>query len=50
MKILPDGRNAHLTQEPSSWWLSRLCTYFNIKELQSSETGSLIIVEPINKR
>jgi hypothetical protein len=50
MKVLPDGRNAHLTQEPSSWWLSRLCPYFNIKELQSSETGFLIIVEPINKR
>jgi len=44
------GRNAHLTQEPSSWWLPRLCPYFNIKELQSSETGFLVIVEPINKR
>ena len=50
VKVLPDGRNAHLTQEPSSWWLPRLCTYFNIKELQSSETGFLVIVEPINKR
>jgi hypothetical protein len=50
MKVLPDGRNAHLTQQPSSWWLPRLCNYFNIKELQSSETGFLVIVEPIDKR
>lgn len=50
MKVLSDGRNAHLIQEPSSWWLPRLCTYFNITELQSSETGFLVIVEPINKR
>ncbi|MGI9306997.1 MAG: methyltransferase domain-containing protein [Gammaproteobacteria bacterium] len=23
-KTLPDGRNAHLIQQPSDWWLSRL--------------------------
>ena len=49
MKILPDGRNAHITQRPSSLWL-QLCTYFNIKKLKSSETGFLVIVEPVNKR
>jgi hypothetical protein len=35
MKVLPDGRNAHLTQEPSSWWLSRLCTYFISKNCKA---------------
>ena len=24
-KVLPDGRNAHITQYPASWWLRKLC-------------------------
>jgi hypothetical protein len=35
IKTLPDGRNAHLTQQPASWWLPRLCKYFEIHQLQS---------------
>ena len=50
MKVLSDERNARLTQKPSSWWLPLLCNYFSIKELKSSETGFLVIVEPINRR
>lgn len=34
-KTLPDGRNAHLIQEQPSWWLPRLCRYFEIHQLQS---------------
>jgi hypothetical protein len=34
-KVLSDGRNAHLIQEPSSWWLPRLCRYFDILHLVS---------------
>jgi hypothetical protein len=33
-KVLPDGRNAHLIQKPTSWWLPRLCEHFNVLELQ----------------
>ena len=33
-KILSDGRNAHLIQKPTSFWLPKLCQYFNILELQ----------------
>lgn len=33
-KVLSDGRNAHLTQEPARWWLPRLCKYFEIHHLQ----------------
>ena len=50
IKGLLDGRNAHLIQKPSSWWLPKLCIYFNIKELKSSKTGFLVILEPISKR
>ena len=34
-KILSDGRNAHLIQKPSSWWLPKLTMYFEILHLQS---------------
>lgn len=33
-KVLSDGRNAHLIQQPPSWWLPRLCRYFEIHHLQ----------------
>lgn len=34
-KVLSDGRNAHLIQKPSSWWLPRLTNYFEVLHLQS---------------
>lgn len=34
-KVLSDGRNAHLIQEPSSWWLRRLAVYFDVLELRT---------------
>lgn len=34
MKTLPDGRNAHLTQEPIEWWLPKLMSRFDIQTLQ----------------
>ncbi|MEW6163538.1 MAG: hypothetical protein AB1642_00605 [Pseudomonadota bacterium] len=37
-KSLADGRNAHLIQQPTSWWLPRLCRYFDILELQMHRT------------
>ena len=39
-KILPDGRNAHLIQEPMSWWLRKIAPRFNI--MQAEEKGSSI--------
>jgi hypothetical protein len=36
-KMLPDGRNAHLIQKPSSWWLPKLTQYFEILHLQSHQ-------------
>ena len=34
MKILPDGRNAHLTQQPIDWWLPKITDRFDIQTLQ----------------
>lgn len=33
-KTLPDGRNAHLTQEPVEWWLPKITDRFDIQTLQ----------------
>jgi hypothetical protein len=45
MKTLPDGRNAHLIQQSSSWWLPKLCQHFEIAHLQRSEDGFWVIAE-----
>jgi hypothetical protein len=34
MKTLPDGRNAHLTQQPIEWWLPKLTDRWDIQTLQ----------------
>lgn len=47
-KILSDGRNAHLIQKPSSWWLPRICEYFEILQMQPDSTtgkGFWVIVK-----
>lgn len=35
IKFLSDGRNAHLIQKSSSWWLQKLIKHFEIMHLQS---------------
>lgn len=34
VKVLSDGRNAHLTQQPMSWWLPKLWERFEIQTVQ----------------
>lgn len=39
-KVLPDGRNAHLIQKPSEWWLPKIQDRFILKGFnQRSSTG-----------
>lgn len=38
-KFLPDGRNAHLIQKPTSWWLPEICKHFEIIQLQLHNVG-----------
>ncbi len=47
LKILPDGRNAHLIQKPVSWWLRKLCDRFEIAQLRRQTHGFWIIVDPL---
>jgi hypothetical protein len=46
IKKLPDGRNAHLIQKPTSWWLPTLCQHFEVAHLQSRHNGFWVVVVP----
>jgi hypothetical protein len=45
-KHLADGRNAHLIQKPSSWWLPRLCERFEVEGLRPTPGGFSVLVKP----
>ena len=46
LKVLTDGRNAHLIQKPSSWWLPQLCRHFEVRHLETAPGGFWVLVEP----
>ena len=45
-KVLADGRNAHLIQQPTSWWLPKLCEHFELHQLQRAANGFWVVVYP----
>jgi hypothetical protein len=50
VKVLSDGRNAHLIQKPTSWWLPKLVRHFEIDHLQHQDAhGFWVIVKPVIK-
>lgn len=46
-RILPDGRNAHLIQQPAAWWLPRIMARFELIAFNRMEYGFWVIVEPV---
>ena len=44
-KNLPDGRNAHLIQQPARWWLPKLCERFDIAQLICMKGGFIVLVK-----
>lgn len=44
-KTLPDGRNAHLIQEPYEWWLPKLWSRFHIHSLTHHQHGFYVVVQ-----
>ena len=46
LKVLPDGRNAHLIQRPASWWLPRFMERFELATFNRIEHGFWVAVEP----
>jgi len=47
MKILADGRNAHLIQETPRWWLDKITSYFDLQFFKKTESGFWVIVHEI---
>ena len=45
LKVLPDGRNAHLIQQPPEWWLPRFMERFNLVTFNSMPQGFWVGVE-----
>jgi hypothetical protein len=46
VKTLPDGRNAHLIQEPPQWWLPRITDRFDLHTFQKVPGGFCVLVAP----
>ena len=44
-KLLSDGRNAHLIQKPLSWWIPKICDYFEIIQLQRTNSGFWVLTK-----
>jgi hypothetical protein len=44
-KVLPDGRNAHLIQQPPAWWLPRLLDRFELERFDRMPMGFWVVVE-----
>lgn len=44
-KLLSDGRNAHLIQKPLSWWVPRICVFFEIIQLELTHSGFWVLTK-----
>jgi hypothetical protein len=46
VKILPDGRNAHLIQQPPAWWMPRILERYELVTFNRLPNGFWVRVEP----
>jgi hypothetical protein len=44
MKTLPDGRNAHLTQQPLEWWLPKLMSRWDTQTVQVAHENGFYFI------
>lgn len=44
VKVLSDGRNAHLTQEDADWWLPKIMERWDLQTFQRSKSGFFVFV------
>lgn len=45
VKVLPDGRNAHLIQQPPQWWLPKITERFELVVFNRMPLGFWVLVE-----
>jgi hypothetical protein len=43
VKVLSDGRNAHLIQKPVEWWLPKLLQRFELQMVQKIDNGFIFV-------
>ena len=48
-KVLLDGRNAHLIQQPPSWWLPKFMERFELNTFCRTPGGFYVVVEQSKK-
>lgn len=46
VKVLSDGRNAHLIQEKESWWLPKIMDRWELIQYQIQPNGFYVLVRP----
>jgi len=44
-KVLPDGRNAHLIQQPAAWWMPKFFDRFGLLTFDRMPSGFWIVVD-----
>lgn len=44
VKVLDDGRNAHLIQQPPEWWLPKLMERFDLQNFARTSAGFHVVV------
>lgn len=44
-KVLPDGRNAHLIQQPPAWWLPKFFARFELMTFNRMPNGFWVVVD-----
>ena len=45
VKVLTDGRNAHLTQEDYTWWMPKLWSRFHVHQMTHTPSGFTVLVQ-----
>ncbi len=43
-KVLPDGRNAHIIQEPMSWWIPKFLERFELQTVQQRHAHAFYVI------
>jgi len=49
IKVLADGRNAHLIQQPSRWWLPKLQARWDLMAFNKSGEGFWVVVKKLKE-
>ena len=44
LHILPDGRNAHIIQQPAEWWLPKFLERFDLIKFERMSLGFMVLV------